>query len=113
MEQTSTSTSADAPLCGADDLHTGRARLRSRIGDRCTINDTLYPNLGSASMTKEAQEQLTYVMTLDSQVRVGGYQHEVSSGPWMILAAERAALAPPIYRHPQTGERPWLKTPRW
>lgn len=44
-------------------------------------------------MTTEAQEQLAYVMTLESQARVGSYQHEVSSGPWMILAAERAELA--------------------
>ena len=42
---------------------------------------------------QEAQEQLAYVMTLESQARVGSYQHEVSSGPWMILAAERAELA--------------------
>jgi hypothetical protein len=45
------------------------------------------------SMTKEAQEQLAYVMTLESHARVGSYQHEVSSGPWMILAVERAELA--------------------
>jgi len=44
-------------------------------------------------MTKAAQEQLAYVMTLESQARVGSYQHEVSSGPWMSLAAERAELA--------------------
>jgi hypothetical protein len=39
------------------------------------------------------QEQLAYVMTLESQARVGSYQHEISAGPWMILAAERAELA--------------------
>ncbi|KQN33635.1 hypothetical protein [Sphingomonas sp. Leaf38] len=44
-------------------------------------------------MTKEAQEQLAYVMTLESQARVGSYQHDVSSGPWIILAGERAELA--------------------
>jgi hypothetical protein len=44
-------------------------------------------------MTEEAQEQLAHVMTLESQARVGSYQHDVSSGPWMILAAERAELA--------------------
>lgn len=44
-------------------------------------------------MTIKAQEQLAYVMTLESQARVGSYQQEVSSGPWMILAAERAELA--------------------
>lgn len=44
-------------------------------------------------MTIEAQEQLAYMMTLESQARVGGYQYEVSSGPWMILATERAELA--------------------
>jgi len=33
------------------------------------------------------------VMTLESQARVGSYQHEVSTVPWMILAAERAELA--------------------
>jgi hypothetical protein len=44
-------------------------------------------------MTKEAQEQLAYVMTLESQARVGSYEHEVSSGPWMIVTAERAELA--------------------
>lgn len=43
-------------------------------------------------MTKEAQEHLAYVMTLESQARVGSYQHAVSSGPWLILAAERAEL---------------------
>lgn len=44
-------------------------------------------------MTKEAQEQWAYVMTLESQARVGSYQHEVSSEPWMILSAERARLS--------------------
>ena len=32
------------------------------------------------------------VWTLRSQARVGSYQHVVSSGPWMILAAEESAL---------------------
>lgn len=41
-------------------------------------------------MATNAEEQLAYVMTLESQARVGSYQHEVSSAPWMILAAERA-----------------------
>lgn len=44
-------------------------------------------------MSDEAQEQLAYVMTLESQARVGSYQHEVSSAPWMVLAAEQSALA--------------------
>ena len=38
------------------------------------------------------EEQAAYVWTLESQARVGSYQHEVSSAPWMILAAERAHL---------------------
>ena len=45
------------------------------------------------SVITKAEEQLAYVMTLESQARVGSYQHEVSSAPWMILAAERAELA--------------------
>jgi hypothetical protein len=32
------------------------------------------------------------VWTRRSQARVGSYQHLVSSGPWMILAAEEGAL---------------------
>ncbi|PTQ64509.1 hypothetical protein C8J45_103359 [Sphingomonas sp. PP-CE-3G-477] len=44
-------------------------------------------------MSEEAQEQLAYVMTLESQARVGSYHHEASSAPWMILAAERDELS--------------------
>lgn len=38
------------------------------------------------------QEQLAYVWTLRSEARVGSYQHDLSSGPWIILAAEEAEL---------------------
>lgn len=38
------------------------------------------------------QEQAALVWTLRSQARVGSYQHEVSSAPHMILAAEEAHL---------------------
>jgi hypothetical protein len=44
-------------------------------------------------VSREAEEQLAYVMTLESQARVSSYQHEVSSAPWMVLVAERDALA--------------------
>lgn len=38
------------------------------------------------------EERIAYVWTLRSVARVGSYQHEVSSGPWMILFAEEEAL---------------------
>lgn len=38
------------------------------------------------------EELMATVWTLRSQARVGSYQHTVSSGPWMILAAEEGAL---------------------
>ena len=45
------------------------------------------------TMVEMVAEQAALVWTLRSQARVGSYQHEVSSAPWMILAAEDAALA--------------------
>jgi len=54
-------------------------------------------------MGEGMEEQMALVWTLRSQARVGSYQHEVSSAPHIILAAEEAhlrRLATPDPLHP-------------
>jgi len=48
--------------------------------------------MGSSSSDFTIQEQMALVWTLRSQARVGSYQHEVSSGPWIVLRGEEVAL---------------------
>jgi len=40
----------------------------------------------------EIQAQTAYVWALESQARVGSYQHLVSTAPWIVLANEREHL---------------------
>lgn len=41
---------------------------------------------------RAVEEQAAIVWTLRSKARVGSYQHEVSSGPWMELAGAEKYL---------------------